>query len=69
MRTRHKARAAGSRRVSPPLPSGQRVPAPAGRQDDAFDLWLRASLKRAYDDVAAEPVPPHLLRLIEPDRG
>jgi hypothetical protein len=34
----------------------------------AFDIWLRRSLHRLYDDAAREPVPPELLRLIEEDR-
>ena len=32
-----------------------------------FDLWLRRSLHGLYDGIAAEPVPPELLRLIEAD--
>ncbi|TCZ55391.1 hypothetical protein [Roseicella aquatilis] len=36
---------------------------------DAFDLWLRESLRDAFDEVAAEPVPEDLLRLIEEDRA
>jgi hypothetical protein len=36
---------------------------------DAFDLWLRVSLREAFDQVAAEPVPEDLLRMIEEDRA
>ncbi|MGG5819664.1 NepR family anti-sigma factor [Falsiroseomonas sp. HW251] len=32
---------------------------------DALDLWLRSSLRQAYDDVAAEPVPEELLELLK----
>ncbi len=32
---------------------------------DALDLWLRRGLRSLYSDVAAEPIPPALLRLIE----
>jgi hypothetical protein len=32
---------------------------------DAFDLWLRDDLQRLYSAVAAEPVPPELLRLLD----
>jgi hypothetical protein len=38
-------------------------------EGDAFDLWLRRGLRRAFDAVAAEPVPHDLLRLVEEDRG
>lgn len=40
-------------------------------QDDAqraFDLWLRRGLHRLYDEVAIQPIPDNLLRLIEEDR-
>ena len=37
--------------------------------DAAFDIWLRRGLHQMYDDVAREPIPPELLRLIEQDRG
>ncbi|WP_281417436.1 NepR family anti-sigma factor [Plastoroseomonas hellenica] len=36
--------------------------------DAAFDLWLRRGLHAMYDDVAREPVPEELLKLIEQDR-
>jgi hypothetical protein len=35
----------------------------------AFDLWLQRSLHRLYDQVAEEPVPPELRRLVEQERG
>ena len=31
---------------------------------DALDLWLRRGLHRRYSAVAAEPIPPELLRLV-----
>ena len=34
----------------------------------AFDLWLQRGLHQLFDDVAHEPVPEELLRLIEEDR-
>ncbi len=37
--------------------------------DAAFDIWLRRGLHQMFDDVAREPIPPELLRLIEQDRG
>lgn len=36
--------------------------------DSAFDLWLERSLRALYDDVAKEPIPEDLLKLIEKDR-
>jgi hypothetical protein len=40
-----------------------------GRKPDPFELWLRRGLHRAFDAIAAEPVPEDLLRLIEEDRA
>jgi hypothetical protein len=36
--------------------------------DQAFDLWLTRGLHQLYDQVAKEPLPEELLRLIEEDR-
>lgn len=36
--------------------------------DRAFDLWLQRGLHQLYDQVAKEPLPADLLRLIEEDR-
>jgi hypothetical protein len=53
-------------RLSPvPPPDG----GPEGRGGAAFDLWLRRGLHQLFDDVANEPVPEELLRLIEGDRA
>jgi len=53
-------------RLSPvPPPDG----GPEGRGGSAFDLWLRRGLHQLFDDVAKEPVPEELLRLIEDDRA
>lgn len=41
-----------------------RTPTP----DDAFDIWLRRGLHAMFDEVAREPIPDELLRLIEADR-
>lgn len=40
-----------------------------GAPDAAFDLWLQRGLHAMYDDVAKEPIPEELLRLIEQDRA
>ncbi len=34
----------------------------------AFDVWLQRSLHQLYDDIAREPIPEELLKLIEEDR-
>ena len=34
----------------------------------AFDIWLQRSLHQLYDDIAQEPIPDELLKLIEEDR-
>ncbi len=39
-----------------------------GKGEKAFDLWLKTGLHRLYDDIAGEPVPDELLRLIQEDR-
>lgn len=39
------------------------------RPGNAFDLWLQRGLHQLFDDVANEPVPEELLRLIEDDRN
>ena len=47
----------------------KRKPAKAGPGEAAFDLWLDRGLHRLFDDVAQEPVPDELLKLIEGDRS
>ncbi|GAN69039.1 hypothetical protein AA0473_2225 [Acetobacter orleanensis NRIC 0473] len=42
---------------------------PETTSDQAFDLWLKRGLHQLFDDVANEPIPEELLRLIEEDRG
>ena len=39
-----------------------------GKGEKAFDLWLKNGLHRLYDDIAGEPVPDELLKLIQEDR-
>ena len=38
-----------------------------GRKDAAFDLWLQRGLHQMFDDVAREPIPEDLLKLIRDD--
>ncbi len=51
-------------------PDGQPQPGPKGkrRTDSAFDLWLQRGLHKIFDDVANEPIPDELRRLIDGDR-
>ena len=35
---------------------------------EAFDLWLKRGLHQIYDDIANEPIPEDLRKLIEDDR-
>lgn len=42
---------------------------PETTSDQAFDLWLKRGLHQLFDDVANEPIPEELLKLIEDDRG
>jgi len=37
--------------------------------EGAFDLWLQRGLHKLFDDVANEPIPEELLRIIEEDRN
>jgi len=49
---------------APPSGKGRK-----GRKTEAaFDLWLQKGLHEIYDQVAREPVPDELLKLIEEDR-
>ncbi|GAA4476268.1 hypothetical protein [Gluconacetobacter asukensis] len=38
------------------------------QRDDPFELWLKRGLHELFDEVASEPLPEELLRLIEEDR-
>lgn len=43
---------------------------PAGiAKTKAFDIWLNRGLHQIYDDVANEPIPEDLLKLIEDDKS
>lgn len=43
-------------------------PKKSRKSEGAFDLWLQRGLHDMYDDIAIEPIPEELLRLIEEDR-
>jgi len=42
---------------------------PEQKPEAAFDLWLNRGLHQLFDDVAREPIPKDLLRIIEEDRN
>lgn len=54
--------------------AGKEIKPQAARPNDdaepenAFDLWLKRGLHALYDDIANEPIPEELLRLIQDDR-
>ncbi len=50
-------------------PPADKPPKRATKGDAAFDVWLQRGLHKIYDDVANEPIPDELLRLIEEDRN
>lgn len=52
----------------PPMPSASVSMSKGKVPNAAFDIWLRRGLHQIFDDVANEPIPPELLRLIEKDR-
>jgi hypothetical protein len=45
------------------------TPKKPAKTDAAFDIWLERGLHQMFDDVAKEPIPEELLRLIEEDRN
>ena len=53
--------------MNDPKPRKTSKSAEAGKPE-AFDLWLKRGLHKIYDDVANEPIPDELLKLIEEDR-
>ena len=46
--------------------SGEKAPE---QPPAAFDLWLQRGLHQMFDDVANEPIPEELLKIIENDRN
>ncbi len=47
----------------PQTPSHQTKP------EAAFNLWLERGLHKLFDDIAQEPIPEALLKIIEQDRN
>jgi hypothetical protein len=58
-----------TRPKEPPKQASQPQPRDRdGAPDAAFDLWLQRGLHQLFDNVAKEPIPEELLRLIEQAR-
>jgi hypothetical protein len=56
-------------RPIPKAPAGAAASAGRiGKGEKAFDAWLKQGLHKLYDDIASEPVPDSLLKMIEEDR-
>ena len=53
-------------RKDKPVPAPQ--PKASRPSEAAFDVWLQRGLHELFDNVAREPLPPELLKLIEEDR-
>lgn len=51
------------RKTPPAQPSNTSRPS-----DSAFDVWLNRGLHQLFDDVANEPIPEELLKLIQDDQ-
>lgn len=52
-------------------PSDKSLPAAlrkSRKTDTAFELWLQRGLHQIFDEVAREPIPDDLLKLIEENR-
>lgn len=49
-------------------PHESRQTGSSSETESPFDLWLKRGLHQLFDDVASEPIPEELLRLIEEDR-
>ena len=52
----------------PPTPGEIPIVHRTAPQGDAFDLWLQQGLHELFDDIANEPVPEALLKIIEAGR-
>ena len=50
-------------------PSPAKRPKPKRPAEQAFDTWLDRGLHEIYDEVAREPVPDDLLKLIRDHKG
>ena len=54
----------------PPRPGNpDGAPKRKRKTDAAFEQWLQRGLHQMFDDVANEPIPDELRKLIDDDRG
>ena len=44
-------------------------PKPSSSTETAFDVWLNRGLHQLFDDVANEPIPDELMKLILNDKN
>jgi hypothetical protein len=60
----------GAQPDRPGSASGRAPRAPAApKPDTPFDIWLERGLHKLFDDIAQEPIPEALLKIIEQDRN
>lgn len=57
----------GSEKNTPPLNEPTQENSTM-RDETPFGVWLSRGLHKLFDDIAHEPIPEELLRLIEDDR-
>ena len=56
-----------SNRENPPK-TPKLPPTQSRATDSAFDVWLNRGLHQLFDEIANEPIPEELLRVIREDR-
>ena len=52
-----------------PTPPDNPSAKPSDAPGSAFDQWLNRGLHQLFDDIANEPIPDELLKLIEADKN
>ena len=52
---------------TPPDDGGPKRKRPPAGEERPFDVWLRKQLHAMYDEVAKEPLPDDLIKLIDND--
>lgn len=54
--------------MAQPVETPVRTSQASRKTEAAFDVWLQSGLHQMYDDVAREPVPDDLLKLVNEGR-
>jgi hypothetical protein len=68
--TKGRGGGAGAAAAPPPRPSATAAKAAAQvKPETAFDIWLERGLHKLFDNIAQEPIPEALLKIIEQDRN